>query len=110
MIETTKYFHERMTTVSTNSRKLARNISFQRAKKYAEELSDILNMFNQRPEEDEVMLEAEAQKQLEELLEDEELELTQEEAYNEAGLIQPTDVKELQRRNKKDELEVRVMD
>ena len=31
-----------------------------------------------RPEEDEVMLEAEAQKQLEELLEDEELELSQE--------------------------------
>jgi hypothetical protein len=65
-------------------------------------------MFNQRPEEDEVMLEAEAQKQLEELLEDEELELTQEEAYDEAGLIQPTNVKDLERRNKKDELEVRV--
>tara|TARA_B100001939_G_scaffold187012_1_gene161115 strand:- start:3880 stop:5391 length:1512 start_codon:yes stop_codon:yes gene_type:complete len=108
VIETTKYFHERMVTVSTKSRKLASNISFQRVKNYAEELSDILNMFNQRPEEDEVMLDAEAQKQLEELLEDEELELTQEQAYDEAGLIQPTDMQELHRRNKKDELEVRV--
>ena len=108
VIETTKYFHERMITVSTNSRKLATNLSFQRVKKYAEELSDILNMFNERPEEDEVMLEAEAQKELEELLEDEELELSQEEAYSEAGLIQPTTVKDLQKRNKKDELEVRV--
>jgi len=108
VIETTKYFHERMVTISTNSRKLASKISFQRVKKYAEELSDILNMFNQRPEEDEVMLEAEAQKELEELLEDEELELSQEQAYSEAGLIEPTDMKELARRNKKDELEVRV--
>tara|TARA_R100001510_G_scaffold5435_3_gene4350 strand:+ start:634 stop:2142 length:1509 start_codon:yes stop_codon:yes gene_type:complete len=108
VIETTKYFHERMVTISTNSRKLASKISFQRVKKYAEELSDILNMFNQRPEEDEVMLEAEAQKELEELLEDEELELSQEQAYSEAGLIEPTDIKELARRNKKDELEVRV--
>lgn len=108
VIETTKYFHERITTVSTKSRKLARNLSFQRVKKYAEELSDILNMFNQRPEEDEVMLDAEAQKQLEELLEDEELELTQEEAYDEAGLLQPTTIQDLERRNKKDELEVRV--
>ena len=108
VIDTTKYFHQRMVTVSTKSRRLAKNISFQRVKKYAEELSDIFNMFNQRPEESEVMLDAEAQKQLEELLEDEELELTQEQAYDEAGLIQPTDMAELHRRNKKDELEVRV--
>jgi len=108
VIDTTQYFHERMVTVSTKSLSLARKISFARVKKLAEELSDILKMFGERPEEDEVFLTEEQTKQLEDLLADEEKELNQEEAMEEAGLIQPTDIATLKRRNKKDEIKLRV--
>lgn len=102
VIEQTRYFHNAIITVSTKTNAYASKISFQKVKKYAEELSNILAIYNERPEEEEVLLSAEQQSKLKEVLEDDD-ELSQEEAYAEAGLDEPMSIKELHRRNKSDE-------
>ena len=102
VVEQTKYFHNAIVTVSTKTNAYASKISFQKVKKYAEELSSILALYNERPEEDEVLLSKEQQSKLREVLEDDE-DLSQEEAYSEAGLDEPMSIKQLHRRNKSDE-------
>jgi hypothetical protein len=108
VIDQAQWFHKRIVTMSKNTSNLSRNISFARVKKYAVDLSDILRIYNERPQEDEVFLTTEQQKQIQDLLDDEDFEGDSDDAYQEAGVGKVNDLKSLERRNKQDIRELLV--
>ena len=55
VIEQTLWFHKVMVVTNVNSTTCTKKISFNRVKKYAKDLSDILSMFAERPTEEEVL-------------------------------------------------------
>ena len=68
-IDTAIRFWRNLTTISVRSDKFAKEISFKRVKKYAKELSDILLLWSDKPEEYDVFLSEQEKKELQEELE-----------------------------------------
>ena len=106
VIEQTYWFHRVMIVTNKNTSTITKNISFNRVKKYAKDLSDILSMFSERPTEEEVFLSAEQKAKLEEVKladeEDEDSNLDTDELYEEAGINDTNSLKALDQRNKAD--------
>ena len=98
------YFHLRMIHTSTKSYTITHKPAWARVKKLAVELSELFDLFNDKPTED-VRLSDEDEAKLKEAVQDEDVSNI-EEAYDKAELTQPGNVSMLKQRNKSEANEI----